>query len=229
MRKLLKGIFIVAVLALFGQNQIQAQDNRALSPFDELSVIGNIEVILEEGAEEKAVIYTKNIDLDDVSVSVKGNVLKLRLLKSVFHKDDEVKIEITYKTLRIIKGSAGAKITSNSTLEGDKILTRAHSGATIDLSVNVNVVDGAAYEGSVLKLRGKTDSQEAVAATGGRYEAINLDSNRTTVKANTGGEAKVVANQSLDAAANTGGEVKYKGEPEERNTRKIISGKITKI
>lgn len=229
MRKLAKSIFILSILALSGLSQIQAQDTRSLSPFDELSVIGNIEVTLEKGDEEKAVIYTKNIDLDDVSVSVKGNVLKLRLLKSVFHKNDEVKIAITYQNLRIIKGSAGAKITNNSTLEGDKILTRAHSGAVVDLSLSVNVVDGAAYEGAVLKLRGKTDSQEAVAATGGQYKAINLDSNRTTVKANTGGEAEVVANQSLDASANTGGKVGYKGNPEDRNTRKVISGKITKL
>ncbi len=43
MKKLGKSILIVAALVLFGQIQIQAQnDIRTLSPFDELSVIGNV-------------------------------------------------------------------------------------------------------------------------------------------------------------------------------------------
>lgn len=229
MRKSVNSALITMVLLLAGVFYLQAQDVRNLSSFDELSVIGNIEVVLEKGTEEKAVIYAKNIDEDDISLSVKGNVLKLRLYKTVFRDDEEVKVEITYTTLRTIKGSAGAKVTNNSTLEGDKIVARAHSGAVVDLSLSVNAVDGASYEGSVLRLRGKTDTQEAVAATGGKYEALNLDSNRTTVKANTGGEAEVVANESLRASANTGGRIDYKGDPEEKNTKTAFSGDINKV
>lgn len=229
MRKLMRNaIFIFAVL-MAGQFQTKAQDVRSLSPFDELSVIGNIEVILEEGDEEKAVIYTTNIDEDDVSVSVNGDVLKIRLYKTVFKNDENVKIEVTYRKLRIVKGSAGARISNNSTLEGDKIITRAHSGAKVDLSVNVDALDGAVYEGAVLKIRGKTNSQEAVAATGGQYQALNLDSDRTTVKANTGGEAEVVAKDKIDASANTGGRIGYKGNPDHKNTRSKIAGNIYKI
>ena len=229
MRKLMKSVLLMIAVILAGNIQVQAQDVRKLSSFDELSVIGNIEVILEEGEEEKAVIYTENIDKDDVSVSVKGDVLKVRLYKTVFRKDEKVKVEITYRKLRIVKGSAGAKVYNNSTLEGDKIIARAHSGAMVDLSVNVDDVDGAAYEGAVLKFRGKTNSQTAVAATGGQYKAVNLNSIRTAVKANTGGEAEVVAKEKLDASANTGGRIGYKGDPETRNTKKVISGNIYRI
>lgn len=229
MRKSMKISMLFVVLFLSGTMKLWAQQVRTLAPFDELSVIGNIEVVLEEGEEEKAVIYTKNIDENDVSISVKGDVLKIRLYKTVFKNNEDVKIEITYRKLRIVKGSAGAHVYNNSTLEGDKIIARAHSGAKVDLSVNVDALDGAAYEGAELKVRGKTESQEVVAATGGQYKALNLDSNRTIVKANTGGEAEVVANDKIEASANTGGRIGYKGDPNNENTRSKIAGNIYKI
>ena len=68
--------------------------------------------------------------------------------------------------------------------------------------------------------------QEAKAATGGTLSAYQLDSEKTIIKANTGGSAKVIALDSIDASANTGGSIAYKGNPKKVRTKDGLSGSV---
>ena len=219
---------IAALFMLLSSNFLIAQEERELASFDEISIIGNIEVTLIKGEAEKAVIHTENIDPIDVGVHVSGGILKMRLLKT-FQKDVKVKVELTYSSLRTIKGSAGAKITGESQIDSDILYVRAHSGAHLELQVRADELNAATYEGGVILLEGNTESQTITAATGGQYKALDLDCDRTKVKVNTGGQANVVANKALDASANTGGQIEYKGSPSEKNTKTLFSGRIKQV
>ena len=222
-----KSLFLTFIFC-FTLLGLQAQDERSLNTFDEISVIGNIEVVLQKGDQEKAVVYTENIPEEDVDINVSGGILKLRLLKSL-QKDVKVKVELTYTSLRTIKGSAGAKISGNSDINSEILYLRAHSGAHLSLDIRTKELNAASYEGGVIKLGGKADSQSITASTGGQVKGLDLDCDRTRVKVNTGGQAKVVANQFLKATANTGGQIEYKGQPEDKSTKTLLSGKIKQV
>jgi hypothetical protein len=223
-------IVLAGILALFAaQAALQAQGERKLQPFDGISVTGNIEVILEKGEEEKAEIYAEGVSEDEVSVFLSRGELKIKMLNSLFSRNQSIKVHVTYRELRTIRAHAGARIGSEEVVRGDKVHVRATSGARIDLAVEVNALKGEATEGGIVELRGKTTSQDATAATGGQYLGLDLASERTYVRANTGGKASVVAFKLLDAAANTGGAIEYEGNPEEKYTRSVIAGEIRKI
>lgn len=227
-----KKIFFAAVmLTLLGlSTSAFAQSERKLSPFDAVSVTGNIEVILIPGDEEKAVVEVFGIDEGDVSVYVNHNTLRLQLINSMFKKDEKARVQVTYKQIRSVKGSAGCKISNAAnTIEADKLYVRATSGSEVSLMVKANMLDAGAMEGSVLELKGAVSTQDATAATGGRYNALELESQRTYIRANTGGEAEVVALEFLDANANTGGVIRYKGNPNEQNSKTVLSGEVQKI
>lgn len=63
-------------------------------------------------------------------------------------------------------------------------------------------------------------------ATGGTLSAYKLEADNTIVKANTGGNAKVMAVESIDARANTGGSIIYKGDPKKVQRKDGLSGSV---
>lgn len=222
-------IILTTLLVTWSLGLSFAQSDYKLQPFDAISVTGNIEVILQKGDAEKAVVEVFGIPEDELNIRVSGEELKLSILNSLFYKNEKIKVTVYYKNLRSIRGHAGAKISSTEVIETDKLIARATSGADVRLEIQVNALEGTANEGGILQLKGKTESQEAVANTGGQYRAFDLESQRTYARASTGGEVEVVALQSLDANANLGGEVEYKGNPDERNRRTVLGGGVRKV
>jgi len=223
--QLLFGIIILTLLT----TPLRGQRTFSLDPFDEINVAGNVEVMLAESDEEAATLTVENIPEEKVSIKVKNGVLKIKVLQSMFYKNEKVEVYVTYRDLRAIRGDAGARIENRSVLEGDELLARAGSGSEINLRVKLNSLEAGASEGGVLRIGGQTERQEASAATGGRYEAFELECRRTYAKANTGGDAEVVALEYLEASANTGGTIYYKGNPEEVNMKTALSGDVKKM
>lgn len=214
--------FFMAVLPSFGQS------NKALDPFDGISITGNIHVKLIPGESESATLYAEGIPEENVKVKVENGILKLRLLNSIFYKDDKVKIEVVYKTLRSIRGQAGAIVESNATLTGDNLEIVANSGSQIELDINTNFFEGSSSEGSHLEISGRTNSQRISAVTGGHYEGMDLTCANTYVKTGTGGQAKLNAEELLEASATTGGSIEYAGNPKEKYIKDFLGGDIRK-
>ena len=229
MKTFSKILLIVLFFLFIWLTKTFGQTKKSLAYFDGISVTGNITVILEKGDQEEATIYAEGIPEDKVKVKNDRGVLKFKLLNSVFYKDDEVKIYVSYSNLRYIKGQAGAIIKNRGSLQTDKLKVVVNSGSNVDLRIETNALDGSASEGGVLELDGTTVSQTASAVTGGQYEAGNMESSRTYVKAGTGGQATVYAVELLEASANTGGIIEYEGRPQEKTVRRILGGTVRGI
>ncbi len=206
-----------------------AQRNVNLGDFNEVNVNGNIKLFLREGAQATASIETENIPEEEISVKVSNGKLKLSVLSSLFYKDERIQITVTYQSLRAVRASAGATVYGEDPIEGPSLLVRATAGARVSLIARVDQLDAGAGEGGFLALAGQAADQEVDVSTGGEYDGLDLESQRTTVKAHTGGEAKVVARQYLEANASMGGQIYYRGEPENTNTKIILSGTIEKL
>ncbi|MCB0549110.1 MAG: DUF2807 domain-containing protein [Phaeodactylibacter sp.] len=219
----------LALALFFTLSTAYTQDERKLDYFDAITVAGDVELVLIPGEEARAVITAEGLSEDDVTVYVKGKTLKIQLIEGLFKDEDHARVEVTYQQLRALKASAGAKAFSSATITGDQLDLRASSGAQIELTVAVNSLVASVTEGATIDMEGSTETQEISASTGGQYRGLDLQCDRTYVRANTGGQAEVVANKRLDANANTGGQIDYTGDPEEKNTRSLISGGIQKI
>lgn len=222
-------LVIAALLVTCTPSLSFAQSNYKLDAFDEISITGNIDVILQKGEEEKAVVETFGIPEDELNISVRGQVLKLGLPNSIFYKNEKVKVTVFYKTLRAVRAHAGADVEATTLLEGDLLELRAGSGAQVSLEIKANKLEASATEGGILKVHGEVESQKVSASTGGQLRALELTCKNTYARASTGGEVEVVALESLDANASLGGSIEYKGSPEERNRRSVLGGDVRKI
>ncbi len=205
-----------------------SQTIKDLDAFDAISITGNVKVLLHPGETESAEITAFGIPEDKLTIRVSSGTLKLKLLNSIFYKDDEVRVVINYKTLRSIKAQAGAIVRSDQTIESDKLDIVGNSGSNIKLDILVNALEATASEGAIVNLKGTTGRQNASASTGAQYEAEALESERAYVKAGTGGQAYISVSQLLEASANTGGTINYDGNPKERQIKTLLGGTVRK-
>lgn len=219
---------ITLFLLLVSLVKTRAQSSTGLFPFDAVSVFGNFEVILEAGDEEKATIYAGNIPEDKVNVFVKNGTLKIQMSTSKQFNNEEVKVVISYKTLRKIRASAGARIYSREAIIGDNLLLKAASGGRIECDLQLEALEASVGEGGVIEVEGYAKAQRLGANTGGHFDGFRLEGERVYAKAGTGGSIVATATQSIDASANTGGKIEYRGNPKEKNTRTVF-GEIRKM
>lgn len=222
-------IIIALLLVAWSLSRSFAQSEYKLEAFDEISIAGNIEVVLKKSNEEKAIVEAFGIPEDKLNIDVRGQTLRLSLLNSIFYKHDKMKVTVFYKTLRTIRVSAGGKLEAEEPLEGDALEIRTSSGADVLFDIKANKLEATASEGAILQLRGEVASQKVSASTGGQYRALNLNCKNTYARASTGGEVSVVATESIDASANLGGSIEYKGEPDERYRKTVLGGNVHKI
>ena len=230
MKNLLYRLVLIALFFLFiFLTKTMAQVTYDLDEFDAVSVTGDIEVLLEQGDEYRVEVEANGIPKNKIIVKVDRGTLKVRILDTFFYRGDDVKVVITYQKLRELRGNAGAYVRGNTPIEADKFEAKATSGARVVLGLNADMLKASVSEGAQLTIDGEVNTQNVTAHTGGQYFGLDLECGRTYVRAGTGGQAEVVANDALDAAANTGGAIEYRGNPEEKETRVLIAGSVRKI
>lgn len=197
-----------------------------VSPFDEVVLSGNIDVLLVMGNEEKVEIRKEE---DKISISVSNGVLKVKRKKPLKIKEYEqspIEVRITYKVLRRVKASAGTEVTQQETMTADQMMLDFNSGAEGNFEVDMGNVEIKVSEGAQLKVRGKTVSQNSKVATGAVLHAYKLDCERSYVKASTGGEAEIVATELLEAKASMGGDINYRGNPRKVKIKDNLGGNV---
>lgn len=203
-----------------------AQETRQIGPFNSLIVSGKLEVYLEQGETDQVIIESTDYPEGELNISLKGSTLKLSLVDGWIKGDRRLRLRVQYRSLDEIRVLAGAALSSREVITADRLELKAGSGAEVDLELEVHTLESAATEGANVELSGTVKNQYATANTGGEYDASRLSSDHTEVKSNTGGLARVVANEHLDAVANTGGRIQYSGDPQEKYTRSNLAGEI---
>lgn len=227
MKNIIQVLLVLLFLILVLIGKTNAQKTITPEDFDQIYVTGNIEVLLEYGAENKVDLYVDGMPYDKVSVKVQRGILRLRTLESWMYRDEVIRVYITVKTLRGIQANAGAIVSSDDLIEADQFEVRASSGAQIELSIHAETIEGGASEGGMLTLEGRAGKQDMQISTGGQYDGLEMDAKKTYIRANTGGQAEVVALELLEAFANTGGSITYKGDPTTKSIKTMIAGEVT--
>lgn len=207
-------------------SNLGAQKTIELDAFDSVLASGNLELVLIPGDAERAIVEISGAPQDELSVKTVRGELRINYINALIYKNYEAKVTVWYKSLRSVRGNAGARIRSDAPLTSNHLELRAASGSIVELSIDVQSLEASASEGGMLRVGGKAQSQDANAITGGQYEAFRLDCQNTYVRASLGGQAEVVALKKLEATAHTGGSIEYRGDPEQSNVRNIISGDI---
>lgn len=206
-----------------------AQQSIPFSDIEELYIKGNLEVTLTPGTESAVIVEAG--ESDKVKIIQEGDELTVRhkdLFRYKSYREFPIKVEIVYQDLDFISIAAGAQVRSAESVAGLRVDFKLRSGARAWLDLQTAKSDVDVAEGAIALMTGRVGQFTGIAATGGQLEAQELISERCKIRANTGGTARVVAKEYLDAQAHTGGTVIYGGSPLEVTTDDILGGTICK-
>lgn len=218
----MKHILIAASVVLLSQFSFAQSKN--VAAFSSLKVFDKIPVQLVSSSSYKAEVTGSKAD--DVELVSSGNELKVRMKTLKLMQGDDVKVVLYYKDINSIQASQGAVITSGDPVRASKLDVTSNEGSQIDLDVKTKMLEGKVNTGGILKLSGEANSQSVIVNTGGQYDGQDLKTEITSITTNAGGNASVYASKSVDATTRAGGVIDVYGNPQSKNDKKVVGGKI---
>jgi len=222
----MKRYISLLIMAFISLNAMaQRANTKELEKFDQIKVYDRIIVSLVKSIENKIVITGD--DQDEISISNKKGLLKIRMEFDNFLDGDETKATLYYtEDLTLIDVNENAKIKSEETLNGDRVEIKAQEGGHVDLDVNLADLYIKSISGGEITLTGKTKIQEVMVNTGGKVYNKELNTDDTTVVVNAGGRADVKASERVKAKVRAGGSIYIYGNPKDVDRDKVFGGKI---
>ncbi|MTI20077.1 DUF2807 domain-containing protein [Fulvivirga sp. RKSG066] len=225
MRKVLSSI--IAMLLLSAVAFAQNTETRKPGSFDEIRVAQAITVYLKSGAEEEVKVVAKGIDVEDVLTDVSGGRLKIHLAKGN-HKNTDVDVYVTYKSLEGITASSASSVFSEGVIKGEELTVSVSSAADVEIEVDVEELDVNVSSSGDLEVAGKARKLDVSASSAGGVDAYDLDASVAYVRASSAGGVKVSVRDEINAEASSGGSIKYKGDPGKSQTDSSSGGSVRK-
>jgi hypothetical protein len=218
-------LFAVACFEFFYGQQTRRME---VPPFKAVEVLGNFEVVLEQGQENGVMLIGTEQEVERVKISVKGGILRISDLKSM-NKRSEVTVVVKYVQLVKLLATAGSLVYRKSEWAVDSLEIICSSGAKVDFTFLAQNLTVSVDKGATVSLKGRAKLVDAEASTGGIFDAYELICDSAKVRSNTGGLAKVYVKNYLEANAGAGGEISYRGIPKKIVPRKVLGGKIEQM
>jgi putative autotransporter adhesin-like protein len=190
----------------------QEKETRSLARFSEISVGEAINLFLIPGSKNEAVVEVEGIDLKEVHMLVRGDRLNIDLAGNR-HRNVEVNITLTYKSINEISVSSAASVTTNGPVKTDKLNITVASAGYAKLDVVTEELEIDVSSSGELELTGVTTSQRVEVASAGDYRSYDLNCEDVYVRASSAGSARVYATKKIDAEASSAGSIKYRGNP----------------
>ena len=147
--------FKFLALALFISAGVLAQkeNTKDLDKFTELKVYDRIVVSLIKSNENKIVVTGD--DKDEISISNKDGLLKIKMEFGNFLDGDEAKATLYYtEDLTLIDSNENAKIKSDETVTGDRVEIKTQEGGKIDLKIDIKDLYTKSVSGGEVTLTG---------------------------------------------------------------------------
>jgi len=226
MTNLMKNVLIALVL-VYGAVPVLGQKatTKSLEEFTELKAFDRIVVKLVKSNKNQLVITGD--DQDEVDISNKNGLLKIKMEFDNFMDGDEAEATLYYNNaLTLLDANENAKITSDETFKGNRVEIKTQEGGKIELKIDVADLYTKSVSGGEVNLSGRTQMQEVVVNTGGQVYNKDLETSETTVTVSAGGRAEVKASEKVNAKVRAGGSIYIYGNPKEVDRDKVFGGKI---
>ncbi|MEQ8907479.1 head GIN domain-containing protein [Ekhidna sp.] len=247
----MKKSLLITLLGIFvaGAALAQSEETRSLSSFSEISAHEGIDVFIKAGDKEEARIVSDSHDLDEVLTEVSGGRLKIHL-EGNNHRNIDVDVYVTYKSINAISASSAASLTAEGTIDAngsdfdidvssagdieasienaDEVEIDASSAGDAKLRIEAIEINAEVSSAGEIEISGVVKKQDIQASSSGDYDGYDLESDEVEASASSGGGIKVNVSKKLDARASSGGSVRYKGSPTYLDASSSSGGSVRK-
>jgi Putative auto-transporter adhesin, head GIN domain len=236
MKKLFAGI--VAILAAVS---LQAQDAKYNDPnaevrnvtgFSGVKVATGIELVLTQGAAEAVAVSAASAeDKANIKTEVENGVLKIyynngNKRKISVTRDKKLKAYVSVVTLKMLDASSGSSVKIDGTVKAGQLRVDVSSGASVKGNIAATDMVVSQGSGAVSKISGSAGSLKVDVSSGAGFYGYDLNVDKCTAVASSGGKVEITTNKELDANASSGGAVHYKGSCSVKNVRTSSGGSV---
>lgn len=207
--------------------QAQAKKDFPVLPFTKIIVSPHIDVVLQEGAEEKVEISSRNVDEQDIHVDIDGQTLRVYLegarlgprndkgngYSRDWYRDARVTAYITYKSLKKLSVRGDQRVECEGTLKGKKFKLKSFGDNTVILSaVETDVFKAAMYGDNDLAIEsGKSLKQKFVSFGDNEVRARDFEGEVTKATSFGDGEFSFNSTELIKVVAFGDANIQYEG------------------
>ncbi len=202
---------------------------RTTTDYNAIKCAGPMDFVLVSGKEGQITIEGESNLLEYIVTEVKKEKLIVKVKKGINLKPRNYKsiiVTIPVESVNAISLAGSGDITNEGALKSDNLkLAIAGSG---DMALNLeadNVKSSIAGSGNI-NLSGNATNVKANISGSGDYEGFDLKASNAEVHIAGSGTAKVYCSNNLKARVAGSGDVKYKGNPDKKDTKVSGSGTI---
>jgi len=220
-------LLTVLSLGLILEVSAQNKETRKLADFDRLSVGESIDLVIEAGNENKALVEVRGAEIEDVLTEVNAGKLSIQIKRGIYRSTD-IRVYVTYKKLNSIKVSSSASLKARSVLKSKDLRIKVSSSGRANLDVEADELQVAVSSSGRLTLNGNVKKQTVDVSSSGRYAAFDLKSEFLEADVSSSGRAEVYVTKEINANASSSGRITYKGNPDKVIADNSSSGRVTR-
>lgn len=227
---------IIASLTLFscgldmkrvdGSGNVIMQQRNAGEDFKSISASGDVDVIIEQGAQRTITVEADDNLQQHIKTEVKNGQLVIDT-DANFDSASKKTITVIVPQIKEIECAASARVKNKGTLKAEGLVLHSSSGSLMELSIDAGEATYEASSGSNLKVSGKAGRAEASCSSGSNIDAGAVTSAKVKAEASSGATAIVNAVDDLDAKASSGGTILYVNTPASLNKDVSSGGNVS--
>ncbi|MBB1192716.1 DUF2807 domain-containing protein [Flavobacterium sp. SOK18b] len=206
--------------AVEGNGNVTTENRKITERFKSIEVNSGIDVEIEQSDKVEVIVETDENLQEYLTTEVENGTLVITFDKNLMNDADVKKVIVRMPVIDELEATSGATIVSKNTLKGENIRLNTSSAATMDLSIEADVVSCDTSSGSEIKVNGKALETKNTASSGSEINAYDLLTNAVRADVSSGASINVHPIVSLNAEASSGGVIHYDIQPKsiQKNT-----------
>ena len=209
----------------FASNTVETQ-TRNVQNFNAIDVAQGINVNVDFGKTESAIVEASSEHIDDVVTEVKSGTLHIYLKNKVKTKRVNYTVNVTAMQIDAINATSGAQVNSKC-IRNSNVKLNASSGATINAEMKAEKASLKTTSGSTIRINGSADVADVVLNSGSTIDASSLCTKNMDINVSSGASAYINVKDSLEAEASSGASIRYFGSPHYRVINKSSGGSVS--
>jgi len=242
----MKKVIILLALVIMGSTTMNAQwwgskkvngngnmvtDTRSTSSYDEVALVGSIDVQIISGTEGKIKVEAESNLQEYILTEVKDGKLKISVKKDVSinpSRNIGIRVTVPVETISSLYVTGSGDVCNSGLLRAKELKIGVTGSGDINLNVEARELWGSITGSGDIKLNGKAQEFNCKVTGSGDFMAYSLNAKNVEAAVSGSGDIQVYASQSLKARVSGSGDISYKGNPEKQDFKTSGSGDISR-
>ncbi|MCO5936009.1 DUF2807 domain-containing protein [Mucilaginibacter sp. RB4R14] len=221
-----------ALVVTAGLAKADTQD-RHLTGFTSVAVAGSYDVFITQGSSESVKVDAPANIIDKIITEVKGGVLVIHTKEgNNWNWESGNKKMIVYVSIKDISAvslAGSGDVVFKDGLRATSLKIKLTGSGDISGKVDVKNLESSIAGSGDITLSGRADNSTVSVVGSGDFTGQNLVTTNTQVKVAGSGDARVNANDKIDASVVGSGDVHYTGSAKNISSSKAGSGSVSRM